>query len=107
MLHVMPLRWPRVAAMALVIALMLTLAAALSGSAHNMEVTHPQTGETINEVWVGGDTVPADATPMFGPFNLPPSHDKALPNACQRSTSSPAVVFMAPPYWTSCEHGVP
>ena len=91
------------------------LAAALVGVlaapafAHDLEVRHPHTGELVNGHWVGGDTVPApaqDAPPMFGPFKLPPSHDKGLPNACEGSATSPAVVFLAPPFG-SCEHGVP
>ena len=95
---------------ALIVAVALTLAVVGSASAHNLEVTHPQTGETINEVWIGGFILPEpaqSAPPMFGPFNLPPSHGNGLPNACQGTASSSAVSIKAPPFYTGCVHGEP
>lgn len=99
-------RAARPAVTALLLALTLTVVMVAGVGAHNLKVTNPETGEVVNEVWAGGFTVPADAEPMFGPFNLPPSHDKGLPKSCQGTASSPAVQFIAPPYG-SCEHGVP
>lgn len=88
----------------------LILAFAMPVLAHNMEVKNPKTGETITEQWIGGFTVPPpaqDAPPMFGPFSLPPSHAHGLVMACQGTASSPAVIILAPPFFTGCVHGQP
>lgn len=92
---------------ALLSAAAMLMALAVPVSAHNLEVTNPQTGEVVNEQWIGGHTVPADAEPMFGPFNLPPSHGTGIVQACQGTAKSPAVDLKAPPYFTGCEHGKP
>lgn len=89
-------------------AVALVLAMASSALAHDLRVSHPHTGEVIQMHWVGGGPLPAqaqDAPPMFGPFNLPPSHAHGLPSACQNN-NSPAVEFLAPPFG-SCHHGQP
>ncbi len=75
-------------------------------AAHNLEVINPQTGQVVNEQWIGGSTVPADAPPMFGPYNLPPSHGVGIPHACEGTAASPAVSIKAPPFG-SCHHGQP
>ncbi len=85
----------------------LFLAVAGPAAAHNLEVTNPQSGEVVNEQWIGGLTVPADADPMFGPFNLPPSHGTGLVQACTGTAASPAATITAPPYYTGCQHGRP
>lgn len=92
---------------AVLICVALSLAVTGPAAAHNLEVTNPQTGEVVNEQWIGGFTVPADAEPMFGPFNLPPSHDVGIPHACAGTASSPAVSIAAPPFFTGCRHGEP
>jgi hypothetical protein len=92
----------------LIVALLLAFAA--PALAHNIEVTNPNTGEPVTEQWVGGLTVPEpaqDAPPMFGPFSLPPSHAHGLVMACQGTANSPAVTFLAPPFFTGCVHGAP
>jgi hypothetical protein len=90
---------------ALILGIMLTLALTAAVSAHNLEVANPHTGEVVNQNWVGGFTVPAQAPPMFGPFNLPPSHNAGLVKACQATKDNSVVTFIAPPYG-SCQHGV-
>ena len=97
---------PRVKALAAAMALTFALSGG-SVLAHNLEVTNPQTGEVVHEQWIGGPTVPADADPMFGPFNLPPSHGVGIPHACEGTAASPAVDIKAPPYYTGCHHGRP
>ena len=91
---------------AMMVGLMLTLVFSATAGAHDLVVTNPQTGDGVNEVWVGGFPVPADAPPMFGPFNLPPSHGKGMVNACHATADNATVTFLAPPHG-SCEHGVP
>ena len=85
----------------------LVLAGTGPAAAHNLQVTHPQTGQVVNQQWIGGHTVPADAAPMFGPFNLPPSHGTGLVTACAGTAASPAASITAPPFFTGCQHGRP
>jgi hypothetical protein len=96
----------RVKAFAVAVALTFALSGG-SALAHNLEVTNPQTGEVVHEQWIGGPTVPANADPMFGPFNLPPSHRTGVVHACQGTAASPAVNIKAPPYYSGCHHGQP
>jgi hypothetical protein len=90
----------------IIVVIVTMLAMASTAAAHNLKITNPQNGEVVTEQWAGGFTVPAEADPMFGPYNLPPSHDRGLVKACHGTGSSPAATFVAPPYG-SCEHGVP
>ena len=83
-------------------------------SAHNMTVTHPGTGEVINQQWVAGPSPLPEQADGQGLFPHPPTglnqsagHREGLPNACQATTSSPAVTFLAPPFFTGCVHGQP
>ena len=84
-----------------------------SASAHNLIVTHPQSGETLNTQWISGLPLPPQADGK-GLFPHPPSggtqpagHREGLPNACEGTASSPAVTILAPPFFTGCVHGQP
>lgn len=96
-------------------AAVVTLCVGLAGSAgaHNMTVTHPQTGDTIHQQWIGGLPLPpqADGEGLFlhppTGLNQPAGHREGLPNACQGTMSSPAVTILAPPFFTGCVHGQP
>jgi hypothetical protein len=95
-------------AMMSVAALLVVLAA--PALAHNLEVRNPNTGDLVKEVWIGGFILPApaqEAPPMFGPFNLPPSHGRGLVAACHGTANSPGVAILAPPFFTGCVHGQP
>jgi hypothetical protein len=80
-------------------------------AAHNLTVSHPGTGEPINEQWVGGPLLPAQATGeglLFHPLGLQPAaHNHGLPVACSSTESSPTVTILAPPLFTTCIHGNP
>ena len=96
--------------LALLLALGMLAALAAPAAAHELTVTKPRTGEVVHVQWIGGFTVPLpaqDAPPMFGPFRLPPSHDRGLPHACMNAEDSPAISIAAPPFFTGCEQGLP
>jgi hypothetical protein len=90
---------------------MLVALVAGPAAAHNMQVNHPQTGAVINQQWIGGPLLPAQATGeglFFHPLGLQPAaHTQGLPNACSATESSPAVTILAPPLFTTCIHGNP
>jgi hypothetical protein len=96
-----------VASAALVVAVVSTAAG------HNMEVTHPQTGEVITAQWLGGPLLPPQAQGEGLAFHPAPGrnqsagHREGLPHACHGTQSSPAVSITAPPYYTGCVHGQP
>lgn len=97
--------------LAFVTTVALVAAIAGSASAHNMTVTHPQTGEVIHSQWIGGLPLPpqADGQGLFphpSGLNQPAGHREGLPNACEGTQSSPAVTIVAPPFG-SCVHGQP
>jgi len=84
-----------------------------STSAHNLTVTHPGTGEVLNQQWISGLPLPPEADgkglfphPPTG-LNQPAGHREGLPNACQGTASSPTVTILAPPFFTGCVHGLP
>ena len=91
----------------------IALVAANSASAHNMTVTHPQTGEVTNVQWVGGLPLPpqADGTGLFfhppTGLNQPAGHREGLPHACAGTATNSAVTILAPPFFTGCIHGQP
>jgi hypothetical protein len=94
-------------------ALALCLALAGSAAAHNLTVTHPQTGEVVNQQWISGLPLPpqADGEGLFphppSGLNQPAGHREGLPHACQATASSPTVTILAPPFFTGCVHGQP
>lgn len=99
--------------LAFVTTVALVAAIAGSASAHNMTVTHPQTGQVIHSQWIGGLPLPAQADgqglfphPPTG-LNQPAGHREGIPNACEGTQSSPAVTIVAPPFFTGCVHGQP
>jgi hypothetical protein len=91
----------------------LLVAVTSPASAHNLTVTHPGTGEVINQQWVAGLPLPeqADGEGLFlhppTGLNQPAGHREGLPNACEGTASSPAVTILAPPFFTGCVHGQP
>jgi hypothetical protein len=99
--------------LSVVAAAVIVVALVSSASGHNMEVTHPQTGQVINTQWVGGPVLPAQAQGeglFFHPApgrNQPAGHREGLPHACQGTQSSPAVSITSPPFFTGCVHGQP
>ena len=84
-----------------------------SASAHNLTVINPNTGEVVNTQWIAGLPLPSEADGeglFFHPptgLNQPAGHREGLPNACEGTSSSPAVTIMAPPFFTGCVHGQP
>jgi hypothetical protein len=96
-------------------ALAAVVAFALVGpaAAHNMEVKNPQTGDTIQENWVGGPLLPEQAAGegLFkghpSGLSQPAGHNAGLVKACSATESSPAVTILAPPRYTTCVHGNP
>ena len=80
-------------------------------TAHNMTVTHPNTGEVLNTQWIAGQPLPTQADGK-GLFPHPPSggtqsagHREGLPNACEATAANSAVSILAPPFFTGCVHG--
>jgi hypothetical protein len=98
---------------ALAVALALAVFLTASASAHNMTVTHPNTGAVVNQQWIGGSPLPPQAQGQ-GLFdhpapgrNQPAGHREGLPEACEGTESSPAVSILSPPFFTGCVHGEP
>lgn len=84
-----------------------------SATAHNLTVTHPQTGAVLNTQWISGLPLPpqADGQGLFPHpptgLNQPAGHREGVPQACQSTQSSPAVTILAPPFFSGCVHGQP
>ena len=99
--------------LALVATVALVAAIAGSASAHNLTVTHPQSGEVLNTQWISGLPLPPSADGeglFFHPptgLNQPAGHREGLPNACAGTQENSAVTILAPPYFTGCVHGRP
>lgn len=99
--------------LAFVTAVVVVVAIAASASAHNLTVTHPQTGVVLNTQWIAGSPLPPQADGQglfFHPptgLNQPAGHREGLPNACEGTQSSAAVTILAPPFFTGCVHGQP
>jgi hypothetical protein len=97
----------------LVAAVALVVGIAGAASAHNLTVTHPQTGAVLNTQWAGGLPLPATADGeglFFHPptgLNQPAGHREGLPNACEGTAANSAVTILAPPFFTGCVHGQP
>lgn len=85
------------------------LAVSPTAAAHIIVVTPPGGGGGT-EHWVGGGPVPGQGAALLpSPIGmLPPSHANGLPHACMMTMANPsAVVFLAPPFFTGCHHGMP
>jgi hypothetical protein len=98
---------PVLSALLVVSVLLLAFAAPVLG--HAVVVDAPGHSEPKAQ-WVGGPNVPGKGQGLMpNPFGLqPPSHGKGLVNACHATLANPsAVVILAPPYFTGCQHGQP
>lgn len=89
----------------LILTCVLLLAFSAPAAAHIVVV-----GPSDNVQWVGGGPVPGKGGALLpSPIGLlPPSHANGLVHACLMTMGNPsAAVFLAPPYFTGCHHGMP
>lgn len=84
-------------------------ALAAPAAAHIVVVTPPGGGNGTTH-WVGGGPVPGQGGALLdSPIGaLPPAHANGLPHACLMTMGNDsAAVFLAPPFFTGCHHGLP
>jgi hypothetical protein len=79
-------------------------------AAAHIVVASPNGNGNGTTQWVGGGPVPANGAGLvWSPVGmLPPAHVHGLVHACMVTMGNPAAaVFLAPPYFTGCHHGMP